>query len=61
MIVASEMRSNNHNGDENSEGERDRIEEKSFNRTVAEVGSKDVGRRIARIDPKVAQDGVINT
>jgi hypothetical protein len=25
---------------------------KSFNLTVAEVGSKDVGRRIARIDPK---------
>jgi hypothetical protein len=47
MILGLEMRSNNHDGDENSEGERDRVEEKSFNLTVAEVGSKDVGRRIA--------------
>lgn len=52
---------NNNNGDEISGGEKDSIEEKSFSLTVAEVGSKDVGRRIARIDPKVAQDNAIQT
>lgn len=52
---------NNNNGDEISGGEKDSIEEKSFSLTVAEVGSKDVGRRIARIDLKVAQDGAIHS
>ncbi len=55
------MHSNNNNGDETDLGERDGIEEKSFSLTVAEVGSKDVGRRIARIDPKVAQACQIQT
>ena len=39
----------------------DGVEEKSFNLTVAEVGSKDVGRRLARIDPKVARDCQMQT
>ena len=50
------MHSNSNNGDETDLGETDIIDEKSFSLTVAEVSSKDVGRRIARIDPKVAQD-----
>ena len=37
------------------------VEEKNFNLTVAEVGSKDVGRRLARIDPKVARDCQMQT
>ncbi len=56
------MNTDNNVGDENgSMNEREGVEEKSFNLTVAEVGSKDVGRRIARIDPKVAQDCQIQT
>jgi transitional endoplasmic reticulum ATPase len=55
------MHSNNNNGDETGLGERDSIDEESFSLAVAEVSSKDVGRRIARIDPKVAQDGAIHT
>lgn len=45
----------------NSIDERDSAEEKSFSLTVAEVGSQDVGRRIARIDPKLAQNFQIQT
>jgi hypothetical protein len=37
------------------------VSKRSFNLTVAEVGSKDVGRRLARIDPKVAQDCQMQT
>ena len=56
------MNTDNNVGDENgSMNEREGVEEKSFNLTVAEVGSKDVGRRIARIDPKVAQVCQIQT
>lgn len=55
------MHSNNNNGDETGLGERDSIDEETFSLAVAEVSSKDVGRRIARIDPKVAQDGAIHT
>lgn len=49
---------NNHDGNEDSRGTN---EEKNFILTVAEVASKDVGRRIARIDPKVAEDRHIET
>ncbi|HZD33689.1 MAG TPA: CDC48 family AAA ATPase [Nitrososphaeraceae archaeon] len=54
---------NSHNGDEDNRytNERDNSEEKNFILTVAEVASKDVGRRIARIDPKVAEDHQIQT
>jgi transitional endoplasmic reticulum ATPase len=54
---------NSHNGDEDSRytNERDNTEGKNFILTVAEVASKDVGRRIARIDPKVAEDRQIQT
>jgi hypothetical protein len=45
----------------NSIDERDSAEEKNFSLTVAEVGSQDVGRRIARIDPKLAQNFQIQT
>ena len=55
------MHSNNNYGDETGLGERDSIDEESFSLAVAEVISKDVGRRIARIDPKVAQDSAIHT
>jgi hypothetical protein len=55
------MHSSSNNGDETDLGETDIIDEKSFSLTVAEVSSKDVGRRIARIDPKVAQDNAIQT
>ena len=37
------------------------VSKKSFNLTVAEVGSRDVGRRLARIDPKVARDCQMQT
>lgn len=37
------------------------VSKRSFNLTVAEVGSKDVGRRLARIDPKVARDCQMQT
>jgi hypothetical protein len=51
------MNTDNNIDDENSSmDEGDGVEEKSFYLTVAEVGSKDVGRRLARIDPKVARD-----
>lgn len=43
------MHSSSNNGDETDLGETDIIDEKSFSLTVAEVSSKDVGRRIARM------------
>jgi transitional endoplasmic reticulum ATPase len=54
---------NNYDGDKGSgdANKRDSIKEKKFILTVAEVASKDVGRRIARIDPKVAEDRQIQT
>jgi transitional endoplasmic reticulum ATPase len=58
------MNTNNNNPYEdnnNSIDERDSTEGKSFSLIVAEVSSKDVGRRIARIDPKLAQDFQIQT
>jgi hypothetical protein len=58
------MNTNNNNvyeNNNNSTDERDSTEEKSFSLIVAEVSSKDVGRRIARIDPKLAQDFQIQT
>lgn len=57
------MNSNSYDGDGDSRdaNNRDSIEEKYFVLTVAEVASKDVGRRIARIDPKVAMDLQIQT
>lgn len=58
------MNTNNNNAYEdnnNSIDKRDSTEAKSLSLIVAEVGSKDVGRRIARIDPKLAQDFQIQT
>jgi hypothetical protein len=56
------MNTDNNIGDENgSMDEGDGVEEKSFNLTVSEVGSKDAGRRLARIDPKVARDFKMQT
>jgi transitional endoplasmic reticulum ATPase len=56
------MNTEKNTGDANDRSDdKEDVEEKSFNLTVAEVGSKDVGRRIARIDPKVAQDCQIQT
>lgn len=56
------MNTDNNIGDENgSMEEGDGVKEKSSNLTVSEVGSKDVGRRLARIDPKVARDCQMQT
>jgi transitional endoplasmic reticulum ATPase len=51
----------NNDNDDTQKDDRSEIEEKTFSLIVAEVSSKDVGRRIARIDPRVAQDKKIET
>ena len=50
MISSTMINTDNNIGDENGRsGDKEDVEEKNFNLTVAEVGSKDVERRIEKL------------